>query len=50
MKEKEKKLRKQENDQITDFTEFIEFLAEFYLNVERLDVAGRTLFSVFKKE
>jgi hypothetical protein len=47
LKEKEKKIRNAENDHATDFVEFLEFLVEFYLSLERLDAAGRGLLSVF---
>lgn len=47
LKEKETKLRQQENDQQTDFIQYLDLLIEFYQQVERLDAAGRTLSSVF---
>ena len=38
----------QENDQQTDFVEYLELVVEYYKQVERLDAAGRTLGAVFK--
>ena len=41
-------MREEEKDQTSDFIEFLEFLVNFYKQVERLDSSGRTLQSVFK--
>ena len=43
-------MRSQEGDQTTDFIEYLELLAEFYTQIDRLDGAGRTMLSVFQEK
>jgi hypothetical protein len=47
LKLQEKKLRDQEQDQTTDFIDYLEFLAEYYKQLDRLDSSGRKLLHVF---
>jgi len=42
-RELERKYRKQMADQKTDFSDFLQFLLQFYKSTQRLDAAGCTL-------
>lgn len=48
LKQNEKVIREQELDQTTDFIEYLEFLAEYFKQLDRLDAAGRKLLHVFQ--
>jgi hypothetical protein len=47
LKQNEKAIRGEELDQITDFVEYLEFLAEYYKQIDRLDAAGRKLLNIY---
>ena len=47
LKANEKLIREQELDQTTDFIEYLEFLVEYFKQLDRLDAAGRKLLHVF---
>jgi hypothetical protein len=47
LKQNEKVIREQELDQTTDFIDYLEFLAEYFKQLDRLDAAGRKLLHVF---
>ncbi len=47
LKANEKRIRDLELDQTTDFIEYLEFLVEYFKQLDRLDSAGRKLLHVF---
>ena len=49
LKQCEMKIREQELDQTTDFIEYLEFVAEYFKQIDRLDSAGRKLLNVFQE-
>ena len=40
-------IRREEEDETTDFVEYLEFMVECLKQVERLDAAGRKLINVY---
>ena len=49
LKNNEKLIRVEELDQTTDFVEYLEFLAEYFKQLDRLDAAGRKLLHIFQE-
>jgi len=49
-RELERKFRRQSGDQKTDFSDYLQFLLQFYKSTQRLDAAGCTLQRVFGLE
>ena len=50
LRQNEKKIRSEEQDQTTDFIEYLEFLVDYFKQLERLDAGGRKLMSVFQEK
>lgn len=48
LRHNEIKIRNEEDDQNTDFVEYLEFIVECFKQLERLDAAGRKLINVFQ--
>jgi hypothetical protein len=49
LKNNEKLIRVEELDQTTDFVEYLEFLAEYFKQLDRLDAAGHKLLHIFQE-